>query len=80
MLNIVQHKFLKAVVAQWHKRVTVNATIASSIPSRGNELLIIYVFFISSDSKEKIMALQSATKYAMPRKFDGKWQTKCLKN
>ena len=46
-------------MAQWHKRVTVNATVVSSIPTRVIELLFINIF-ISLVTRQSA-ALNSAT-------------------
>ena len=39
--------YFEAVVAQWHKRVTVNAMVLGSIPTRRTELLFIKTFISS---------------------------------
>ena len=65
--------FVEAIAAQWHKRMTVNATIVDSIPIRGNELFInIFISSLSQKGRSNVPALHAVT-----RKFGEKWETQC---
>ena len=49
-------RYIQVVVMQWHKSVTVNATVVGSIPTRGIELLYFFIelyLFILSCSGNK---------------------------
>ena len=61
--NLYTEKQTEAIVAQEHKRATVNATIVVSIPTRGNEIFNIFIFLVTAHSA----AFSSATTNGVPK-------------
>ena len=58
--------------------MTVKPTGRSSIPTRGDEILLKFIFaFLRSDSRLSA-ALSSTTQHTMPSEFGRKWETECF--
>ena len=73
------HLFMKPIVMQWHKCVTVNAPGCGFDPQSGkrNIYLNLYFHFFALAATPSA-ALSTANPYAMPSKFSEKWDQSIL--